>query len=98
MELDTAIATLEAATASVVDALRHSDLGSASRERLLSVVEATHRVGNTLAGVQTVAVAHVAAIEDVVGSGGVWGEQHRGLGHESLDAPALVGPVLGVTA
>ncbi len=98
MELDAAIATLEAATASVVDALRHSDPASVGRDGLLRVVEAGQRVSNTLAGVQTVAVAHVAAVEDVCDSEGVWREQHRGLGHQALDAPALVGPVLGITA
>ena len=98
MGIDEALTTLRAAAAGVARALADADLSSLSREQLLAAAEQTHRAGNVLAGVQTVAVAHVAAIEDVCASHGVWGEQHRGLGHESMDAPALVGPVLGITA
>ncbi|MFC7488901.1 hypothetical protein ACOCJ7_06570 [Knoellia sp. CPCC 206453] len=64
MELDTAFATLKAATASMVEALREANLTELSREQLVSVVEAVHRTSNTMAGVQTVAVAHLAAVED----------------------------------
>ncbi len=49
--------------------------------------------------VQTVALAHLAAI-DVIDAGcddGTWTEQHRGLGHIRFDAPELVAPTLGLT-
>ncbi|EAP99222.1 hypothetical protein JNB_03600 [Janibacter sp. HTCC2649] len=98
MELDAALTTLKAATASVVDALREADLTGLSREQLVCVVEAAHRASNTMAGVQTVAVAHLAAVEDNVDVHGAWVEQHRGLGHVSLDAPGLIAPVLGISA
>jgi hypothetical protein len=52
---------------------------------------------NMLAGVQTVALAHVAAVEDVLHEDGTLGEEFRGLGHQSLDAPALVQDQLGLT-
>ena len=97
MELDEALTALRSATAGVARALGGVELSSLSREQLLSVVEVTHRSGNVLAGVQTVAVAHVAAVEDVVDGHGVWGQQYRGLGHRALDAPELVGPMLGIT-
>lgn len=98
MDLDAAFATLQAATASVVAALREGDLTALTRDQLVSVMEATQRGSNTLGGVQTVAVAHLAAIEDTVDQHGVWGEQHRGLGHLSLDTPGMIAPVLGITA
>ncbi len=50
-----------------------------------------------LAAVQTLAMAHVAAIEDVALEDGTIVEQHRGLGHQRLDAPALVSDQLGVS-
>ncbi|MFW5468718.1 HNH endonuclease [Knoellia sp. CPCC 206435] len=97
MELDEALTALRSATAGVARALGEMDLSSLTREQLLSVVEETHRASNVLAGVETVAVAHVAAVEDVVDQHGQWGQQHRGLGHRALDAPELVGPTLGIT-
>ncbi|KGN42184.1 HNH endonuclease signature motif containing protein [Knoellia aerolata] len=97
MEIDEALRTLRASTAAVARALADTDLAVLSREQLLAVVEETHRSTNTLAGVQTVAVAHVAAVEDVVDRNGGWVQQHRGLGHRALDAPELVGPMLGIT-
>ena len=53
---------------------------------------------NVAAAMQTVALAHVAATEDVVRDDGTIEEEFRGLGHSRLDAPALVQDLLGLTA
>ena len=73
MELDEALAALRSATAGVARALGEVDLSALTREQLLSVVQETHRASNVLAGVETVAVAHVAAVEDV--ERGIYGIQ-----------------------
>ena len=97
MEIDEVLATWQASTADVVRGFADADLSMWSREQLLAIVEMTHRATNTLAGMQTVAVAHVAAVEDVVDRDGEWVQQHRGLGHQALDAPELVAAMLGIT-
>ena len=51
-----------------------------------------------LAAIQTVALAQVAATEDRACEDGTVVEEFRGLGHQRLDAPALVQDVLGLTA
>src|SRR6478672_640143 len=53
---------------------------------------------NVAAAMQTVALAHVAATDDVVCEDGTIEEEFRGLGHQRLDAPALVQDQLGLTA
>jgi hypothetical protein len=47
--------------------------------------------------VQTIALAHLAATEDVVAEDGTIEEEFRGLGHQRLDAPDLAAEVLGLT-
>ena len=64
---------------------------------LVDLVGACQSVMNQAAAVQTLAMAHVAAIEDVALEDGTVVEQHRGLGHQRLDAPALVSDQLGVS-
>ena len=63
---------------------------------LVDLVGACQLVINQAAAVQTLAMAHVAAIEDVALEDGTVVEQHRGLGHQRLDAPSLVSDQLGV--
>jgi hypothetical protein len=53
---------------------------------------------NVVAAMQTVALAQVAATEDVVCEDGTIEGEFRGLGHQRLDAPALVQDLLGLTA
>jgi len=50
-----------------------------------------------LCAIQTVALARLAALEEVVEEGGTITEQDRGIGHQRLDAPALACDLLGVT-
>lgn len=64
---------------------------------LAEIVERCQSVANTAGAVQTLAMAHLAAIEDIELEDGTVVEQHRGLGHQRLDAPALVSEQLGVT-
>ncbi|MEO6412597.1 MAG: DUF222 domain-containing protein [Pedococcus sp.] len=64
---------------------------------LVDLVGACQSLINQAAAVQTLAMAHVAAIEDVALEDGTVVEQHRGLGHQRLDAPSLVSDQLGVS-
>ena len=64
---------------------------------LVELVARCQSVTNTAGAVQTLAMAHLAAIEDVELEDGTVVEQHRGLGHQRLDAPALVSEQLGVS-
>lgn len=64
----------------------------------VDLVEECQRVVNQVQAVQTIAVAQVSAIEDVVDSHGEVVEQFRGFDHRRLDAPALVSTHLGLTA
>ena len=64
---------------------------------LVDLVGACQSVMNQAAAVQALALAHVAAIEDVALEDGTVVEQHRGLGHQRLDAPSLVSDQLGVS-
>ena len=66
-------------------------------DELVDLVGACQSVINQVAAIQTLAMAHVAAIEDVALEDGTIVEQHRGLGHQRLDAPALVSEQLGVS-
>jgi hypothetical protein len=52
---------------------------------------------NTVAGLQTRAVAHVAAHDEHLDRHGQWVLQHRGLGHKSLDAGAMVATRMGIS-
>jgi hypothetical protein len=70
---------------------------SASVSELADLVGECQELVNVLGAVQTVAMAHLAATEDVALEDGTVIEQHRGLGHERLDAPALVSGRLGVS-
>ena len=64
----------------------------------VDVVEQAQQVVNIAAALQTVALAHVAAVEDVEAEDGTLTEQLRGLGHQRIDAPALVAQPLGLSA
>jgi hypothetical protein len=54
-------------------------------------------VVNRATALQVLAMAHLAAVEDVGLEDGTVVEQHRGLGHQRLDAPALVSDQLGLS-
>jgi hypothetical protein len=77
-----------------VDGLR----ASATSEDWVALTGACQEAINVLAAIQTVALAQVAATEDRVCEDGTVVEAFRGLGHQRLDAPALVQDVLGLTA
>jgi hypothetical protein len=68
-----------------------------SVSELADLVGACQSVINQAAAVQALAMAHLAAIEDVGLEDGTVVEQHRGLGHQRLDAPALVSDQLGLS-
>ena len=70
----------------------------ASLAEWVGLVGACQEVLNVASAVQTVALAHVAAIEDVDREDGTVVEEFRGLGHQRLDAPALVSEPLGLSA
>jgi hypothetical protein len=70
----------------------------ASAEEWVELAGSCQQLLNVIAAVQTVALAHVAATEDVVREDGTIEEEFRGLGHQRLDAPALVQDRLGLTA
>ncbi|NNM44767.1 HNH endonuclease signature motif containing protein [Knoellia koreensis] len=74
-----------------------AELGSWSGEDLLDLVEATQRLTNTVAALQTRAVAHVAAHDEHLDQHGQWVLQHRGLGHKSLDAGAMIATRMGIS-
>ncbi|NYG08110.1 hypothetical protein BJ986_002597 [Phycicoccus badiiscoriae] len=64
---------------------------------LTELVERCQSVANSATAVQLLAMAHLAAVEDVELEDGTVVEQHRGLGHQRLDAPALVSDRLGLS-
>ena len=64
----------------------------------VDLVGATQQAMNTLAAVQTIALAQLAATDEDLDPGGELREAYRGLGHHRLDAPDLVSGVLGLTA
>lgn len=68
-----------------------------SVDSLVDVVGECQAVVNMVTAVQTVAVARVAAIEDVMGEDGTVVERVHPLGYERLDAPALVSDRLGLS-
>ncbi|MBP6997800.1 MAG: hypothetical protein KBB39_16825, partial [Phycicoccus sp.] len=77
--------------------------GRASREAahtlgtagLVDLIGEAQAVINTLSAVQAVAMAHVAAFDVVEHEDGTDDEQHYGIGHQRLDAPALIASRLG---
>jgi hypothetical protein len=64
---------------------------------LVALVEQCQSLANQATALQVLAMAHLAAIEDVLLEDGTVLEQHRGLGHRRLDAPALVSDHLGLS-
>lgn len=98
-ELDGVGARLQATLARVRE-LSGARVGSraATAADWVQVTGACQEAINVLAAIQTVALAQVAATEDRVCEDGTVVEEFRGLGHERLDAPALVQDALGLTA
>jgi hypothetical protein len=76
-------------------------LSSDGRDRsvgeLVDLVGDCQSVINQATALQSLAMAHLAAIEDVELEDGTVVEQHRGLGHQRLDAPDLVSEQLGMS-
>ena len=64
---------------------------------LADLVEQCQSVVNQATALQVLAMAHLAAIEDVGLEDGTVVEEHRGLGHQRLDAPALVSDRMGLS-
>jgi hypothetical protein len=76
--------------------------GSTAREDAatadwVELVGACQRLINQLSAVQTTALARLAAIEEVEHEDGTVTEEDLGLGHQRIDAPALVSDLLGLT-
>src|SRR5687767_7728664 len=92
----TALAQLYAAVAAPAD---EGGVGALDMDTLLEAVEVSQQIGNIAAGIQTRAIAHVAAHDEVrddeVEQG--WSWRRRGLGFVAEDAPALVATRLGVS-
>ncbi|NNM47380.1 HNH endonuclease signature motif containing protein [Knoellia koreensis] len=86
--------TVSADAARLADAPRRESI-----DDFVQLVGDTQRLISTAQAVQTLAIANVSAIEDVVDPGtGEVVEQFRGYGHHRMDAAALVSDELGVTA
>lgn len=68
-----------------------------SVSELVALVQDCQAVVNQATAIQLLAMAHLAAIEDVALEDGTVVEQHRGLGHQRLDAPALISDQLGLS-
>ncbi|NNM47079.1 HNH endonuclease signature motif containing protein [Knoellia koreensis] len=86
--------TVSADAARLADAPRRESI-----DDFVQLVGDTQRLVSMVQAVQTVAIANVSAIEDVVDPGtGEVVEQFRGYGHHRMDAAALVSDELGVTA
>ncbi|NNM45065.1 HNH endonuclease signature motif containing protein [Knoellia koreensis] len=86
--------TVSADAARLADAPRRESI-----DDFVQLVGDTQRLVSMVQAVQTLAIANVSAIEDVVDPGtGEVVEQFRGYGHHRMDAAALVSDELGVTA
>jgi hypothetical protein len=86
--------TVSADAARLADAPRRESI-----DDFVQLVGDMQRLISTAQAVQTLAIAKVCAIEDVVDPGtGEVVEQFRGYGHHRMDAAALVSDELGVTA
>ena len=72
-------------------------LPSAPLEEWVQVVGKTQVLINQLTALQTVAVAKVAATEEVLLEDGTLAQEPRPVGHTRLDAPGLVSDLLGVS-
>lgn len=79
-------------------AVRATDGATVPAAGWVDLVDATQQAMNTLAAVQTIALAQLAATDEDVDQAGELVEVYRGLGHHRLDAPDLVSGVLGLTA
>ena len=90
---------LSAVASAVADqvALLSAPSPEASSPEWVAVVGQTQELINQLTALQTVALAELAATEDVVLEDGTVVEQPRPVGHVRLDAPGLVSDLLGVS-
>jgi hypothetical protein len=68
-----------------------------SSSEWVGVVADCQRLVNALSAVQTVALARLSALEEEQAEDGTTLERDLGVGHQRLDAPALVSDVLGLT-
>lgn len=57
----------------------------------------SQRLMNTVAAIQSMAMAQAASIEIVDNDDGTTGERHHVLGHREIDAPSVMAPLLGLT-
>ena len=69
-----------------------------SRGQWASVAGSLQRVIDTATAAQDAAIARLAAIEPEYREDGTEVESHRALGHEALDAPAILSGVLAISA
>jgi hypothetical protein len=79
-------------------AVRATDGATIPAAGWVDLVEATQQAMNTLAAVQTIALAQLAATDEEIDPAGELAEVYRGLGHHRLDAPDLVSGILGLTS
>jgi hypothetical protein len=70
----------------------------ASTDDWVRLVGSCQEVLSVVAALQTVALAQIAARDEVALEDGTVVEEFRGLGHQRLDAPALVDDLLGLSA
>ncbi|PRY60057.1 hypothetical protein BCF74_1081, partial [Knoellia remsis] len=66
-------------------------------DELLDLAEGFQREIDTAVALRTIALAHLSAREPRLLEDGTEVEEHRGLGHQRIDAPELVAPRLGVS-
>src|SRR5689334_4215669 len=71
---------------------------SATTDDWVRLVGSCQELLSVVAALQTVALAHVAARDELALEDGTVVEEFRGLGHQRLDAPALVDDLLGLSA
>jgi len=90
------VGELREAVAGLVASVSASPQGVSSSE-WVGVVGDCQRLVNALSAVQTVALARLAALEDEPAEDGTTIERDLGVGHQRLDAPALVSDLLGLT-
>ena len=88
-EVREAVAGLAASVAAAPEGVSSSEW--------VGVVGDCQRLVNALSAVQTVALARLAALEDEPAEDGTTIERDLGVGHQRLDAPALVSDLLGLT-
>ncbi|WP_245889432.1 DUF222 domain-containing protein, partial [Knoellia remsis] len=66
-------------------------------DELLDLAERFQREIDTAVALRTIALAHLSAREPRLLEDGTEVEEHRGLGHQRMDAPELAAPRLGVS-